>query len=137
MGCQALLYLEHVKGVYLPTMLAQGFRTPRVSRVSYKKEQKMNLPDKPKDVAHVSEALWKCALAKASYSDSLSPYWKKHGIDHARCLILLGEVPEPVDPIEAAIENVWSGGSLEVGKAAFNQKCRKYLAGLTFPPVQS
>ena len=100
----------------------------------------MTLPDKPKDVAHVSDKLWEVALARADYSWPMIIFGSERMIriiDHVRCLMLLGEVEEPVDPIEAAIENVWSGGSLEVGKAAFKRKCYEHFAGLTFPPVQS
>ena len=98
----------------------------------------MNLPNKPKDVAHVSDALWETALDKASYSDSLSPYWKKYRIDYARCLILLGEVKEPVDPIDKAIRATFYGyGDNRLTECQFNTMCRKHFAGLTFPPVQS
>lgn len=68
------------------------------------------LPDKPEAVKDVSDRLWEAALRKA-YST-----WKTQAfgfaktinypelIDHARCLILLGEVEEPRDPIDEAIE---------------------------------
>jgi len=75
------------------------------------------LPDKPEQVKDVSDRLWEAALRMAwgkvrgdtgflcdfGYVD-----WQGHGssyaIDHARCLIMLGEVEEPRDPLDEAIE---------------------------------
>ena len=71
----------------------------------------MSLPEKHPDVADVSDALWEAALQQAR---RLYPYYdpdaqKFDGIHwsaseipspivrHARCLILLGDVKEPMD----------------------------------------
>jgi hypothetical protein len=96
----------------------------------------MTLPTKAAAVAHVSDAHWEAAL------DAADKNWKGYAsdhncrviIDHARCLILLGEVPEPVDPIEAAIDKVWN--DLNDFNEDFHAHCRKHFAGLNFP-VQS
>lgn len=111
------------------------------------------LPEKPFAVAHVSDAHWEAALEYAlrlsnSKSSSLTAGGNKYVFetwaDHARCLILLGEVPVPVDPIEAAIvaayrrhHGLLSGYSpIPELFARFDATCRKHFAGLTFP-VQS
>jgi hypothetical protein len=104
----------------------------------------MNLPEKPADVAHVSDAHWEAALDKA-YSTWSNPIRDLAGtwhlselIDHARCLILLGEVVEPVDPIEAAIiAAAQEAVHLPVSgyHADFASICRKHFAGLCFPAI--
>ncbi len=104
----------------------------------------MSLPEKPADVAQVSDAHWKAALDEAcrrqAYIFELFRNWSstaaKGIIDHARCLILLGEVKEPVDPIDAAIDAAWddfANGPLSFGPLSFEAACRKHFAGLTFP----
>lgn len=109
-----------------------------------------NLPKKPAAVAHVSDTHWEAALRKSwnllresqatAWCNFEAVVWVEPGakivIDHARCLILLGEVVEPVDPIEAALIAMWnepvaSFGSPELFAAA----CRKHFAGLTFPEI--
>jgi hypothetical protein len=78
----------------------------------------MKLPAKPAVVAHVSDAHWEAALDAAfgKIDNGYSPWrlWIHDTpvaallTDHARCLILLGEVPEPVDPLDVAIAAVWN-----------------------------
>ena len=104
----------------------------------------MKIPNKPKDVAHVSDALWETALFAADHGWPmvvLGSQCMMNIIDHARCLILLGEVQEPVDPIEAATEAACLDYKSEKylgkpGDVVFTLVCRKHFAGLTFPPVQ-
>lgn len=109
----------------------------------------MSLPEKPADVAHVSDAHWEAALDEAcsrqGYIFQLSFNWSsnygKGVIDHARCLMLLGEVAEPVDPIGEAIKaarSAWVSDPryFENHEAGFEAACRKHLAGLTFPEVK-
>jgi len=98
----------------------------------------MNLPTKPESVAHVSDAHWEKALEKAH------PKWFNiRGLagfdliaDHARCLILLGEVQEPADPISDAIKAA-SADAIDLVcrdyHTNFETLCRKHFAGLTFP----
>jgi hypothetical protein len=100
----------------------------------------MNLPPKPPAVAHVSDAHWEAALNQAvENGEGLFSYYAPLIVHHARCLILLNEVAEPVDPIEAAMDAMfdlrlnWSG----YGPAAFKRACRKHFAGKTFPEAQS
>jgi len=90
----------------------------------------VTLPPKPEAVAHVSDAYWEAAIAKARLVE-------RSVIDHARCLILLGEVPESVDPIEAAIESAYEEWLNDDGewRGVFRRVCRKHFAGLTFPPL--
>lgn len=102
------------------------------------------LPEKPAIVADVSDAKWEAAL------DAANPDWRfyrssgekmTHIIDHARCLILLGEVPEPVDPIEAAMRafraSVWELGCVNLGQLdKVDMACRRHFAGLTFPAAK-
>lgn len=66
------------------------------------------LPDKPEQVKDVSDRLWEAALDKANalWRDEPMLYRQKTA-DHARCLILLGEVEEPRDPLDEAIEAFW------------------------------
>jgi hypothetical protein len=62
----------------------------------------MNLPDKPEAVTHVSDALWEAALKQVTDGYCITVfdnYMHPKIIDHARCLILLNEVAEPVDPL--------------------------------------
>jgi len=111
------------------------------------------LPEKPAAVAHVSDQHWEVALDTAAHKNHVKDWWqvaadfhpdcKRAVVDHARCLILLGEVPEPLDPIDAAIYALFeertgadSRGDSAWHKArrdAFGTQCRKHFAGLTFP----
>jgi hypothetical protein len=70
----------------------------------------MTLPEKHPDVAYVSDTLWEAALTMACnrqcyiFESFISiTNWESEIaigiIDHARCLILLGEVKGPVDPL--------------------------------------
>jgi len=110
----------------------------------------MNLPPKPEAVAHVPNSQWEASLDKAMRLSGLGSNigcWQSFrndtiaGLaDHARCLILLGEVPEPVDPIEAAIDAAWneylanqSGRGIKSASENFSAACRKHFSGLTFP----
>ena len=107
------------------------------------------LPKKPDAVAHVSDSLWEAALQaawgllKKSEATSWCTFelvtWSDAGalivIEHARCLILLGEVVELVDPIEEAIEAAWRSLDTESLKTEFNVACRKHFSGLTFPVI--
>lgn len=80
----------------------------------------MTLPDKPEQVKDVSDRLWEAALDKVTrfygyncWSEAC--FWITDRleallIDHARLLILQGEVTEPRDPLDEAIEaliNEW------------------------------
>ncbi len=100
------------------------------------------LPEKPAAVAHVSDAHWEAALNKALSTWKVQDdAWPNRialpeAIDHARCLILLGEAPESVDPIEAALDALWrqvSSGLKNYEALYFKAHCRKHFAGLTFP----
>jgi hypothetical protein len=104
----------------------------------------MTLPDKPSAVAHVSDAHWEAAL-DAAYGKLAVHYisWRDRDpgadawpqVEIARCLILLGEVPEPVDPLDAAIAAVWNDTfDCSQGPLALNSAIRKRLAPfLTIP----
>ena len=104
------------------------------------------LPPKPDSIADVSDALWEAALVKAgrtrvegvaNYSDVFQKiHIRESLIDHARCLILLGEVAEPVDEIDSALNAAWQEG-WHFSQTRFKEVCREHLAGLTFPEVQS
>ena len=107
------------------------------------------LPPKPGSISDVSDTLWEAALVKAgrtrvegvaNYSDVFQKiHIRESLIDHARCLILLGEVAEPVDPIEAALDAMWKQVSPFIKiyeQPYFKQHCREHFAGLTFPEVQ-
>jgi hypothetical protein len=70
----------------------------------------MTLPEKHPDVAYVSDTLWEAALTMACNRQCYiferfrsTTNWESEIaigiIDHARCLILLGKVKEPVDPL--------------------------------------
>jgi hypothetical protein len=108
----------------------------------------MKLPEKHPDVADVSDALWEAALTIACDCRCYIPGsfrgitdWgskiARGIIDHARCLILLGEVKEPVDPLDAAIKALWCGDTVPViPLREFAAACRKHFAGLTFPEVK-
>jgi hypothetical protein len=107
----------------------------------------MTLPPKPAAVAHVSDALWEAALVEVflrvrggepkealerAYDNELET-----ATDYARCLILLGEVPEPVDPIDAAMCNVFDRLDItEWARGNIKADCRKHFAGLTFPKAE-
>ena len=106
----------------------------------------MTLPPKPEAVAHVSDAHWEAALQRAydigGYITSISIlltdgiYHRvaRSVIDHARCLILLNEVPEPVDPIEVAcglIVQDWC--SVSPFPKSLSEIVRKHLGGMTIP----
>lgn len=74
------------------------------------------LPDKPEQVKDVSDRLWEAALDKAWASLNGFRHWTEWDgcsvmwdllINHARCLIMLGEVEEPRDPLDEAIEAVY------------------------------
>jgi hypothetical protein len=108
----------------------------------------MNLPPKPESVSHVTDAHWEAALRQAwlifsskrpSTIDFEVVYWGVAEIaptiiDHARCLILLGEVKEPVDPLGVAfarlLDEYWSDGILSRDLESI---IRKHLAGMTIP----
>ena len=109
----------------------------------------MTLPTKPEAVAHVSDQHWEAALievVRRSDSGIFDPKQRLASIressqagaaDYARCLILLGEVAAPVDPIETAIEALagyWGYSGRQ--KIAVCADVRKHFAGLTFPAVQ-
>jgi hypothetical protein len=108
----------------------------------------MTLPEKHPDVAHVSDALWEAALTMACDRRSYFPEsfrsatnWGsaivRGAIDHARCLILLGEVKESVDPLDAAIKALWCGDTVPViPLREFAAAYREHFAGLTFPEVK-
>ena len=107
----------------------------------------MTLPEKHPDVADVSDTLWKAALTIAcdrrGYTESFRSItgWGsaivRGVIDHARCLILLGEVKEPVDPLDAAILALWRDDTIPViPPREFAAACHKHFAGLTFPEVK-
>lgn len=94
----------------------------------------MKLPLKPAAVEHVSDAHWKAAL------DEANPYWRTGDsvgdiIDHARCLILLGEVLQPADLISIAIRAMFN--DINFNDISIFDACRKHFAGLTFPAVAS
>jgi len=108
----------------------------------------MTLPTKPDAVAHVSDAHWEAALRQAwsvFASRRLSTIAFERAnwdaaeitptiIDHARCLILLKEVPEPVDPFEVKcglIVQDWHSASVVPKSMA--DIIRKHLAGMTIP----
>jgi hypothetical protein len=103
----------------------------------------MTLPVKPDDVADASDALWEAALdaAYAKLDDSIVMDWRGWSIhhsfrliliEHARLLILQGEVIEPVDPLDAAIEaawDAWQGADRrESARVNFIAAIRKHLA---------
>jgi hypothetical protein len=99
----------------------------------------MKLPDKPQQVAHVSDALWEAAL------DAAYAYWRglpdgilfRLTIDHARLLIMQGEVEEPIDPLDAALDALWDSWSGAWVKCQMKTAIRKHLAGMTIPePTQ-
>jgi hypothetical protein len=113
-----------------------------------------SLPPKPSAVAHVTDAHWRAALEAASKKTDFNGFTHLFGsysldhstcksvIDNARCLILLGEVPKPVeDRIDAAIANAyrdyWNRPFSSIQPSiAFRACCRKHFAGLTFPPME-
>jgi hypothetical protein len=116
----------------------------------------VTLPPKPEAVAHVSDLHWEAALDAAAQKNkakdfgivgrNFHPDCVEAVIDHARCLILLGEVAEPVDPIEAAMDALFEercdikSPDAVFHKArldAFKAQCRKHFSGLTFPEAQS
>ena len=76
----------------------------------------MSLPEKHPDVADVSDALWEAALELA-HPDFRTLYRAREfhsAIHHARCLILLGEVEEPVDPTDAAIDDSRNNAGFDI-----------------------
>jgi hypothetical protein len=96
----------------------------------------VELPAKPESVSHVSDAHWEAALDAAlkcagdfgRVHESLNQGY----IDHARCLILLGEVDEPKDPVDEAIDAAWSefkgdGGGWEFMRPAFSIAIRAHV----------
>jgi hypothetical protein len=97
----------------------------------------MTLPTKPDAVAHVSDAHWEAALDKTGRN------WKYYThacilpaiIDHARCLILLNEVPEPVDSISLAASQIWgvANGPHCDAVPRIEAAIRKHLAGMAIP----
>ncbi len=108
-----------------------------------------NLPEKPEAVAHVSDAHWEAATRQvwAEFRE-LDPrlfvfervHWdvyqqRKIVADWARRLILLGEVPEPVDPITLAASHIWHVANGPHCDAAprIEAAIREYLAGVTIP----
>jgi hypothetical protein len=107
----------------------------------------MTLPEKHPDVADVSDTLWESALIIACdrqcyifESFRSTTGWKSETaigiIDHARCLILLGEAKEPVDPLDAAIKALWFDSVDTIPLCKFAASCRRYFAGLTFPELR-
>jgi hypothetical protein len=97
------------------------------------------LPPKPEAVAHVSDQHWEAALVR---SDADWTMYKPTGellprvIDHARCLILLNEVQEPVDLIDDAIwalHRSYEEKGIFLEPVKFRAACRKHFAGLKFP----
>jgi len=107
----------------------------------------MTLPTKPDAVAHVSDAHWEAALRQAwNIFASKRPHtiaferadWGAAEItptiiDHARCLILLNEVPEPVDPLEVAMDALWDSWNGGWSKSDMKDSVCKHLAGMTIP----
>ena len=99
------------------------------------------LPPKPASLEHISDAHWEAAFEevarRAGYGGTgvalrhLSTKGKNGAADYARCLILLGEVDEPEDPIDAAIKAVWDDQWNAVG--SFAESARKHFSGLKFP----
>jgi hypothetical protein len=108
----------------------------------------MTLPEKHPDVAYVSDTLWEAALTMACNRQCYiferfrsTTNWESEIaigiIDHARCLILLGEVKGPVDPLDAAIKALWCSDTVPVIPLRnFAATCREHFAGLTFPEVK-
>jgi hypothetical protein len=100
----------------------------------------MKLPPKPESVSHVTDAHWEAAIAAASIPhwhicwESWSGWLREATIDHARCLILLGEVKEPLDLFEAAcgriVQDWYSTRTVPTSMADI---IRKHLAGMTIP----
>jgi hypothetical protein len=111
----------------------------------------MKLPYKPAAVARVTDAHWEAALRHAwsifaskrpSTIDFEVVYWGVAEItptiiDHARCLILLNEVPDPVDPLDAAIDAAWADwlayAEDPMLEEHFAAVIHRHLAGITIP----
>jgi hypothetical protein len=108
----------------------------------------MNLPDKPAQIAHVSDDHWEAALRRAwavfkikkpGTVDFEAVHWGAAEItptiiDHARLLILQGEVQEPVGQFEVKcglIVQDWYSASATPKSMA--DIIRKHLAGMTIP----
>ncbi len=103
-------------------------------------------PEKPAAAAHVSDAHWEAAyltaVGFAGYQTERHEFFLYHirngSTDALRLaeelairLIKSGEVPEPVDPIEAAMDAALH--DYVHTSLPFEAACRKHFAGLTFP----